>query len=265
MSNNREMPSPAAIDRNRELEGKVAVITGSARNIGRRTAIELASAGAAVVINAVSARDLCEEVVHEIVQAGGKAIPVLADITKQEDVERLVAQTVQAFGGIDILVNNAAVRTKAPFTELTFEDWVRVREVALDGAFRMSLSCVPHMINRGGGSVVSIHGMTSYAAASNGAHKSAVKDGMAGMTRGMATDLGPHNITCNIAVVGRFDTERSGGSGDKEATKISGNIPLGRHGTPQDMADLVRFLVGPYARYITGQTIQVNGGALMAH
>lgn len=265
MSTHNDKASLPVVDRNRELEGKVAIITGSARNIGRRTAMELASAGAAVVINAVTAKDLCEEVAHEIEQAGGKAIPVLADVTKQDEVDRLVSETLKAFGGIDILLNNAAVRTKVPFPELTFDDWVRVREVALDGAFRMSLSCVPHIIKRGGGSVVAIHGMTSYAAAANGAHKSAVKDGMAGMIRGMATDLGPHNITCNVAVVGRFDTERSEGSGDKEATKISGSIPLGRHGTPQDMADLIRFLVGPYSRYITGQTIQVNGGALMAH
>lgn len=253
------------IDRNRELEGKVAVITGSARNIGRAMAEELASAGAAVVINAVSAGDLCEEVANGIVAAGGKAIPVLADITKQEDVDRLVAETVRVFGGIDILVNNAALRTKIPFPEMTFDDWARLRDVALDGAFRMSLACAPEMIKRGGGSILGIHGMTSYAGAAAGAHKAAVKDGMAGLIRGMAADLGPHGITCNVAVVGRFDTDRASGSGDKTATKISGTIALGRHGVPRDMADLVRFLVGPFSRYITGQTIQVNGGALMPH
>ena len=97
------------MDRNKELEGKVAIVTGSARNIGRRTAMELADAGAAVVINAVSARDLCDEVAGEIEEAGGKAIPVLADITKQEDVDRMTKTTIDAFGGIDILINNAAI------------------------------------------------------------------------------------------------------------------------------------------------------------
>ena len=101
------------MDRNKELEGKVAIITGSARNIGRRTAIELADAGAAVVINAATARDLCEEVTGEIEKSGGKAIPVLADITKQDDVDRMVKAAVDAFGGIDILINNAAIRTKS--------------------------------------------------------------------------------------------------------------------------------------------------------
>lgn len=253
------------IDRNRELDGKVAIITGSARNIGRRTAIELASGGASVVINAVSAKDLCEEVAHEIEAAGGKAIPVLADITKPDDIDRMVNETVKAFGGIDILVNNAAIRTKKHFTELTFEDWEKLRDVALDGGFRMSMACVPHIIERGGGSVVGIHGMSSYSAGPLGAHKSAVKCGMAGMIRGMARDLGEHNITCNIAVVGRFDTERTGSSGEIEPARPNFDVPMGRNGTPQDMADLVRFLVGPFSRYISGQTIQLNGAALMPH
>jgi 3-oxoacyl-[acyl-carrier protein] reductase len=249
-------------DRNRELEGKVAIITGSARNIGRATAEELARAGASVVINAVTSEDLCKEVVAGIEKDGGKAIAVRADITIQEDVDRMAAETVEAFGGIDILVNNAAIRTSRTFTELTYDDWERLRDVALDGAFRTSMACVPHIIERGGGSVIGIHGMGSYAGAANGAHKSAVKNGMAGMIRGMARDLGEHNITCNIASVGAFETERTGGSGENQQRKE--NLPpIGRKGNPMDMAYCVRFLVGPYARYISGQTIQLNGGLLM--
>jgi 3-oxoacyl-[acyl-carrier protein] reductase len=250
------------VDRNRELEGKVAIVTGSARNIGRATAEELARAGASVVINALTSEDLCKEVVAGIEKDGGKAIAVRADITKQEDVDRMVAETVAAFGGIDILVNNAATRTKRHFTELDFAEWEKLRAVALDGAFRMSMACVPHIIERGGGAVVGIHGMGSYAGAPNGAHKSAVKDAMAGMTRGMARDLGEHNIRCNIAVVGAFETDRAGGSGENQqrAEKLP---PVGRNGNPMDMAHCVRFLVGPYASYISGQTIQLNGGLLM--
>ena len=251
------------MDRNKELEGKVALVTGSARNIGRATAEELAGAGAAVVINAVKAEDLCKEVAAGIVSAGGKAIAVRADIRDPDDVARMVDATVDAFGGIDILINNAAVRNNIDFTDITFADWVSLREVALDGAFHVSMACVPHMIKRGGGAIVSIHGMNSYTG--GGAHRSAVKDGMAGMARGMATDLGPHKITSNIAVVGPFDTERAGGSGAPTVSKPTKNIPIGRRGVPQDMANLVRFLVGPYAGFITGQTIHLNGGALMPH
>jgi 3-oxoacyl-[acyl-carrier protein] reductase len=252
-------------DRNQELANKVAIVTGSARNIGRSIAEELASAGAAVTINAVSALDLCEEVADGINKSGGKAIAVKADITDAGDVQRLVDSTVEAFGGLDILINNAAVRTNVDFTELTFEEWERCRAVALDGAFRMAMASVPHMIKRGSGAMVSIGGMNAYKGVRGGAHKSAVKEGMSGMVRGMVYDLGAHNITTNVAVVGPFDTERKGGSGMAKVQDANPNIPMGRRGGPQDMADLVRFLVGPYATFITGQTIHVNGGAHMPH
>lgn len=254
------------IDRNNELAGKVAIVTGSARNIGRVTAEELSAAGAAVVINAVQDNALCEEVANRIVQSGGKAIPVLADITKQEDVDRMVGAAVEAFGGIDILINNAAVRITRSFTELTFDVWEKMRAVALDGAFRMSMACAPSMIERGGGSVVGIHGLNSYLAAPGGAHRAAVKDGMAGMIRGMARDLGPHGITCNIAVVGHFTTDRASGSGEVgQRGPGAEGVPIGRRGTPQDMADLVRFLIGPFGTYISGQTIQLDGASHMPH
>jgi len=250
-------------DRNRELEGKVAIVTGSARNIGRAIAEELARAGAAVTINARSAGDLCEEVADGIRKAGGKAIACKADITDAADVKRLVAATTEAFGGVDILINNAAIRTSIKFPELTFEDWVKLREVALDGALRLSMACAPLMIERGGGAIVGISGQNAYKGAAGGAHKSAVKTGMAGMVRGMASDLGRYGITCNVAVVGPFDTDRKSGGGETKLNDPHPNIPMGRRGVPQDMADLVRFLVGPYSRFITGQTIHVNGGALM--
>jgi 3-oxoacyl-[acyl-carrier protein] reductase len=251
------------MDRNRELEGKIAIVTGSARNIGRAVAEELARAGAAVTINAVQAEDLCREVAQGIVDADGQAIPVRADIREAGDAKRLVDATVEAFGGVDILINNAAVRTNVKFTELTFADWEMQRAVALDGAFHMAMACAPHMIQRPGGAIVGIHGMNSYTG--GGAHRSAVKDGMAGMARGMAKDLGPHDITSNVAVVGPFDTERAGGSGAPTVTRPNINVPMGRRGVPQDMADLIRFLVGPFARFISGQTIHLNGGTLMPH
>ncbi len=206
-------------DRNRELDGKVAIVTGSARNIGRAIAEELARAGAAVTINARSAAELCEEVAQGIRKAGGKAIACRADITDPAEVKRLVDTTVEAFGGLDILINNAAIRTKVAFPELTFEDWAKLRAVALDGALHMAIASVPHMIKRGGGSVVGISGQNAYKGGAGGAHKSAVKTGMAGMIRGMASDLGKYGITCNVAVVGPFDTDRASGSGTVQAQR----------------------------------------------
>ena len=252
-------------DNDKELAGKVAIVTGSARNIGRAIAEELARAGAALTINALKDAQTARAVAQGIRDRGGQAIAHLADIADPAAVEGLVAATDEAFGGVDILINNAAQRSTVDFVDLTWEEWVRVRSVALDGAFLMSKACVPHMIARGGGSIVGIGGLSSVLAAAKGAHKSATKDGMCGLIRGMATDLGRHNINCNIAVVGVFDTDRASGSGALIARGADTPIPMGRKGLPQDMADTIRFLVGPKARYITGQTIHVNGGAFLPH
>ena len=252
------------VDRNRELRGKVAIITGSTRNIGQVTAEELARAGASVVINGVQDKSACEAVAAGISDAGGKAIPVMADISKKEGVDRLTAETLRAFGGIDILILNAATRERRHILDYTFDNYVKHRAVALDGGFRMSIACVPHMIERGGGSVIGIHGMQAYTAAYT--KLPTVKDAMGGMLRGMATDLGPHGITCNMTVVGHFDTNRERGSDDVEIVPVADDgIPMGHRGMPQDMADTIRFLVGPFARYISGQTIHLNGGILMPH
>ncbi len=251
------------VDLVNELEGKVAIVTGSARNIGRATAEELARAGACVVINALQSKDLCEEVAEGIVKSGGKAIPVIADITRDDDVARMVDEAASAFGGIDILVNNAASRSNIPFVDLSLVDWEAALGAALQGSYRMAKACVPHMIARGGGSIISVGGMTSYQGAPGRAHAMASKAGLQGLTRGLAIDLGPENIRANIVVVGAFDTDRSSPSASKSVVPEGLDIPLGRKGVPQDLANLIRFLVGPGASYISGQTIHCNGAAYL--
>ncbi|MGY8990582.1 MAG: SDR family NAD(P)-dependent oxidoreductase [Rhodospirillales bacterium] len=252
-------------DRNNELAGKVAIVTGSARNIGRSIALELARGGADVTINAVSDKDAAEAVAQEVRDLGRKAFVCIADISKQEDVDRMVNDTVKEFGGLDILINNAAARSVIKFLDLKFEDWENARKVACDGGFRMSLACAPHIIKRGSGSIVGIHGMGAYSGAPNGAHKSAVKEAVSAYHRGMAVDLGEYDINVNMAVVGSFDTDRASGSGENTSQTKDAKIPMRRRGVPQDMANLIRFLVGPYGHYISGQTLHVNGAALMPH
>lgn len=247
-----------------ELAGQVAIVTGSARNIGRATALELAKAGAALVINARESRELCEKVVHEIEATGGRAIPFTADITDRKAVDEMAEAAVKAFGGIDILVNNAAVRANKSFVELDDATWQRSINTSIQGSYNMSKACVPHMIERGGGSIISVAGMASHQGVPRRAHVMASKDGLIGLTRGLALDLGPHNIRANVVVVGVFDTERSGNA------PVSGHppdvkVPLGRHGVPQDMANLIRFVAGPAASYISGQTIHCNGAAYNPH
>ena len=244
-----------------ELAGKVAIVTGSARNIGRATAVELAKAGASLVINSRQSKDLCEEVAHEIEASGGRALPIVADITDANAVATMVDKAVSEFGSIDILVNNAATRSRIPFVELDIATWENAFGAALNGAFLMTRACVPHIIERGGGSIVGLGGLNSYRGHAGRSHVMAAKAGLGSFMRGLAMDLGEYQVTANSVVVGTFDTERAGSSSASPPPSDVSGIPLGRLGVPQDIANLIRFLVGPGARYISGQTIHCNGAA----
>jgi 3-oxoacyl-[acyl-carrier protein] reductase len=252
------------VDQVNELVGKVAIVSGSARNIGRATAIELAKAGASLVVNARESKDLCDEVVAEIEAAGGKAITCLGDISDPEAVQNIVDDTISAFGGVDILVNNAAVRSNIPFLEIDQDEWTRIAGTCLQGTLNLSRACIPLMIERGGGAIVSLAGLSSYKGSAGRSHVMATKDGLMGLTRGIAIEFGEKNIRANAAVVGRFDTVRSANALQSGFT-TEPDIPLGRMGVAQDMADVIRFLVGPGSSYISGQTIHVNGAAYCPH
>jgi 3-oxoacyl-[acyl-carrier protein] reductase len=247
-----------------ELEGKVAIVTGSSRNIGRATAEELARAGAAVVVNAVQAKDLCEEVAEGIRAAGGKAIPVMADVTDPASVNAMAEAAIKEFGGIDILVANAANRSNTPFDDLDWETWKQTIDISIHGTFHLAKAVVPAMKRRGGGCIVGVGGMSSLRGSPGRSHVMAGKMGLNAFIRGLALDLAKDNIRANQVVVGTFDTvrENNPSSAPVPAGRAT-SIPLGRLGAPQDMADLIRFVVGPAAAYMTGQTIHSNGGAYM--
>lgn len=252
------------VDQVNELDGKVAIVTGSSRNIGRATAEELARAGAAVVINAVQARDLCEEVAEGIRARGGKAIPVMADVTDPAAVQAMADAAIREFGGIDILVANAANRSNTPFEKLTWEMWKQTIDISIHGTFHLAKAVVPAMKARGGGCIVGVGGMSSLRGSPGRSHVMAGKMGLNAFIRGLALDLAKHNIRANQVVVGTFDTNLANNpSSAQDNVKRVEGIPLGRLGQPQDMANLIRFIVGPGASYITGQTIHSNGGAYM--
>ncbi len=252
------------VDLGNELEGKVAIVTGSARNIGRATAEELARAGAAIVINAVQAGDLCEEVAEGIRSSGGKAIPFLADVRDQTAVNDMAAAAVNEFGGVDILVHNAAVRGRKSIEELEFEEMSNVLDISIQGLYRLVKAVLPSMTERRNGAIVGVGGMASTVGATGRAHVMAAKMGQAAFVRGLAYDLADYQIRANQVIVGAFDTVREGNPSVAKVSPMAGrNIPLGRKGVPQDMANLIRFVVGPAASYITGETIHCNGGAYM--
>lgn len=245
----------------RELEGRVALVTGAARNIGRTMALDFARAGAAVVVNARSSQAEANAVVKDIVAAGGKAEAVMANVTDPDDVDALVRSTVEQFGRIDILVNSAAIRRETSFANLSFAEWREVLSTILDGAFLTSHAALPHLKKSDQGAIVNIGGLSAHTGAAGRAHVIAAKAGLAGFTRALAHDLAGDGITVNCVSPGMIDTVRDGAEPSHHAGKLP---PVGRRGTPQEVASFVRYLCGPAARYITGQTVHVNGGVFMA-
>jgi 3-oxoacyl-[acyl-carrier protein] reductase len=247
------------VSEHHSLQGHVAIVTGSARNIGRAIAHALAEAGAAVVVNARSSAAEAEAVVQEIRNRGGQAVAKIADVGQPEQAASLIDAAVQAFGRLDILVNNAAVRREIDFEQLDYEEWRAIIATILDGAYLCSRAAAPYLSARGG-SIVNIGGLSSFTGAARRAHVIAAKAGLVGLTRALAHDLAPHHITVNCVAPGLIDTARRG---PEPAHHAKHATLAGRRGTPEEIAAVVRFLCGPEARYVTGQTLHANGGVFM--
>ena len=242
----------------RELAGKVALVTGGARNIGRAIAETLAAAGATVVINTRSSQRLMDETTAAINAAGGKAIGHLADVTDEAAVTRMVRTTVDTLGRLDILVNNAVSHRGKLFLDLSFEDWRHALGVTLDGAFHCIHACLPEMIRSGGGSVINIGGTFGHQPSPKRSSAAAAKAGLAGLTRVLALEMAPHHINVNCVAPGPVNTVR-----DAPASIDPKRIPWGRFAELSEIAAMVRLLCGPQGCYVTGQTIHVNGGFYM--
>jgi 3-oxoacyl-[acyl-carrier protein] reductase len=249
------------MEEDQELAGRVALVTGAARNIGRAIALALANAGAAVIVHARTSRAEAEQTVAAIRTAGGRAALQLADVTDRAAVDAMVAAGLREFGRLDLLVNNAAVRAETAFAEMSFEEWRKVHASILDGAFHCSQACLPYLAQ--GSSIVNLGGLTAHKGAEERAHVVAAKLGLVGFTRALAHDLAARDITVNCVVPGTIDTARGLPGAPERPPPRSGLPPVGRRGTPEEVATAVRFLCGPGARYITGQTLHVNGGGFM--
>ena len=241
------------------LNGKVALVTGSGRNIGRSIVLALAKEGADVVVNARSNRKEVESVAEEVRALGAKAIPLLADVGNREQLEAMLDQALAEFGHIDIVVNNAATRPHKPFAEMSYEDWRGVLATDLDSAFLSTKAALPGMVERQWGRVINLSGLQAFQGRHGGAHISAAKVGLIGFTRALATELAPDGILVNCIVPGLIDTIRNGEPRTRPPSRLS-EIPVGRMGEPQDIASLCSFLCSDAAGFITGQTIHVNGG-----
>jgi 3-oxoacyl-[acyl-carrier protein] reductase len=254
------MASNAGMRKGEDLAGKVALVTGGARNIGRAIARSLAAGGASVMVNAKTSRAEAEKTVEMI---GAKAALHIADVTSEKEVAAMVEATLKRFGRLDFLVNNAAVRYETSFEKMKYEEWRQVLSIVLDGAFLCSQAALPHMITAGGGTIVNIGGQTGHKGAAERAHVITAKAGLAGMTKALAMDLAPHQITVNCVVPGTIESQRGlPGVPDRPAHRLT-VPPIGRRGEPEEIAAMVRMLCGPDARYITGQSIHLNGGGFM--
>ncbi len=243
-----------------ELAGRVALVTGSARNIGRAIALALAKGGAAVMVTARQSAREAEGVAEEIRRMGCRAAAVMADVADPEAAAGLIAAAIERFGRLDILVNNASVRREVDFASLDYGEWREILATTLDAAYLCSRAALPHLIASGAGAIVNIGGLSAHTGAARRAHVIAAKAGLVGLTRALAHDLAPHVITVNCVAPGMIETARTGAEPAHHAGKTP---PAGRRGTPDEIAALVRFLCGPGARYITGQTIHANGGLFM--
>jgi len=245
----------------KELAGQAAIVTGAGRNIGRSIALALAAGGAAVLVNARSNKAEADKVVGEIKAGGGKAAAHLGDVADAKTAQGLADAALKAFGRIDILVNNAALRREKNIADMSYEDWREVLGVILDGAFLCAKACIP-ALKKNGGAIINIGGMSAHIGSKDRAHVMTAKAALVGFSRALAHDLAADRITANCVVPGAISTTRPSTS-LKPAHHLTHGTITGERGKPEDVAAMVRFLAGPGGRFVTGQTIHVNGGAFL--
>ncbi|HET8995931.1 MAG TPA: SDR family oxidoreductase, partial [Acetobacteraceae bacterium] len=226
-------------------------------------ALALARDGYRILVTARRSAADCAETVRLVGEAGGEADLHLADIADPVQARGLIAVAVQRFGRLDVLVNNASLRRQTSFAEITPAEWREIMGTTLDGAFYCAQAAAPHIIAAGGGSIVNLGGISAHAGAVGRIHAVTAKAGMLGMTRALAKELGGHNITVNVVVPGSIETVRGHAAGGDRGRATLPDSLVGRRGKPEEIAAMVRFLCSPEARYITGQTIHVNGGAFL--
>ena len=249
----------------RRFDGEVAIVTGSGRGMGKATALTLASQGARVVVNDIRA-ELAQQVVEEVRTAGGQAVAYVGDVSYESDVSAMVALAIQEYGTVDILVNNAGIlRATRPLETIPLDEWELMMAVNVTGVFLCTKAVLPVMNAKRSGKIVNISSSAGRSTSTfGGAHYTTSKAAVLGLTRHTAREAAPYNINVNAIAPGSMDTEMVREmSTPEQMERERQNIPLGRLGTAQDEANLVAFLCSEESSYITGATIDINGGDLM--
>jgi 3-oxoacyl-[acyl-carrier protein] reductase len=246
----------------KQLEGKVAIVTGASRGIGKATALALAAQGAAVVVNYASSSGAADAVVAAIHAMGGQAIAIKADVSKEAEVEEMFAQTMAKFSRVDVLVNNAGITRDTLLLRMKLEDWQAVIDLNLTGVFLCTRAASKIMLKQKSGRIINITSVAGQMGNAGQANYSAAKAGVIGLTRTVARELASRGITVNAVAPGFIATDMTN---DLKAEPILTMIPLNRYGQPEDIAGMIEFLAAtPAAGYITGQVFNVDGGMVMA-
>ena len=244
------------------LDGAVVVITGSSRGIGRAIAEELGQVGAKVVVNYHQSREAAEDVVARLKQSGSESVAIQADVSDPSQAARLIEGTFHLVDRIDVLVNNAAINIDRTFKNLSIDDWDTVIKADLNSYFYTLRAAIPHFMQQKSGKIINISSMNAESGSFGQANYSAAKAGIIGFTKTAALELARYNVTVNAICPGYIATEMYDAIPEKTKEAILARIPLGRAGTPNEVARAVRYLIVD-GDYYTGETLNMNGGAYM--
>lgn len=242
---------------------KIALVTGASRGIGAATALRLAQEGCDLAVHYRSDSAAAEAVVERIKKMGQRAVALQADLGAPEEAKRLVEQVARGLGGLNILVNNAGYSQHAEVEKLKLEDWERMLRVTLTAAFVCAQATIPYMKEASWGRIVNVASLRAMTGSGHGVHYAAAKSGIIGLTKSLALELAKHNITVNGVSPGYTKTEMTRAALEKHGAVIAAQIPLGRAAEPEEIAAVIAFLASDDASYVTGETINVNGGIYM--